>query len=159
MGQVKKIGIRVKNIYMMEVDGYAAMMGKVEKVVSWDEGELWHRRLGHLHHGALKIMQQITIGFPMGTLSQLDQCKGFTVGKYVNSTFHEKENPASVILERVHTDVCGPFSVDSTTKHKYYVIFVDEFSRKCWIFFMQKKDRTFSKFSEFKALAEKESGK
>ena len=92
----------------------------------------------------------------MGTLAQLDQCKGCTMGKYVNSTFHEKENCASVILERVHIDVCGPFLVAS--KHRYYVIFVDEISCKCWIFFMQKKDQTFSKFCEFKALVEKESG-
>jgi hypothetical protein len=104
-------------------------------------------------------MQQISIGLPMGTLSQLDQCKGCTMGKYVNSTFHEKENHASVILERIQTDVCGPFSVDSKTKHNYYVIFVDDFYRKCWIFFMQKKDQTFSKFCEFKALVEKELGK
>jgi transposase InsO family protein len=95
----------------------------------------------------------------MGTLAQLDQCKRCTMGNYVKSTFHKKENPASVILERIHTDVCGPFSVASTTKHKYYVIFVDDFSRKCWIFVMQKKDQTFSKFREFKALVEKESGK
>jgi hypothetical protein len=128
-------------------------------VVSRDEGELWHRRLDHLHHGALKIMQQISTGLPRGTLAQLDQCKGCTLGKYVNSTFNEKENRASVILERVHTDVCGPFSVASTIKHRYYVIFVDEFSRKCWILFMQKKDQTFSKFCEFKALVEKESRK
>jgi hypothetical protein len=73
------------------------------------------------------------------------------MGKYVKSTFHEKENHALVILERVHIYVCGPFSVASTTKHKYYVIFVDDFSHKCWIFFMQKKDQTFSKFCEFKA--------
>jgi hypothetical protein len=143
----------------MEVDGYAAMMGKEKKVVSRDEGELWHRRLGHLHHGALKIMQQISIGIPMGTLSQLDQCKGCTMGKYVNSTFHEKENHASLILERIHIDVCGPFLVSSIVNHKYYVIFVDDFSHKCWIFFMQKKDQTFSKFCEFKALVEKELGK
>jgi hypothetical protein len=75
-------------------------------------------------------MKQISTGLPMGTLAQLDQCKGCTMGKYVKSTFHEKENHALVILERVHTDVCGPFSVSSTTKHKYYVIFVDEFSHK-----------------------------
>jgi transposase InsO family protein len=81
------------------------------------------------------------------------------MGKYVKSTFHEKENRASVILERIHTDVCGPFSVASTTKHKCYAILVDEFSRKCWILFMQKKDQTFSKFCEFKALMEKESRK
>jgi hypothetical protein len=130
MGQVKRIGIRVKNIYMMEVDGYVSMMGKAEKMLSQDEGELWHRRLGHLHHGALKIMQKISTGLSMGTLAQLDHCKGCTMGKYVKSTFHEKENRDSVILERVHTDVCGPFSVASIEKHKYYVIFVDDFSRK-----------------------------
>jgi hypothetical protein len=56
MGQVKKIGIQVKNLYMLEVDGGSAMIGKAKKVVSQDEGELWHRRLGHLHHGDLKIM-------------------------------------------------------------------------------------------------------
>ena len=55
--------------------------------------------------------------------------------------------------------MCGPFSIDLTAKHKYYVIFVDEFSRKCQIFFTQKKDQTFSNFLEFKALVEKESGK
>ena len=81
------------------------------------------------------------------------------MGKFLKTTFHEKENRASVILERIHTDVCGPFSVASTAKHRYYVIFVDKFSRKCWIFFMQKKDQTFSKFCEFKALVEKYSGK
>jgi hypothetical protein len=123
-GQVKNIGIRVNNLYKLEVDGCVSMMVKAEKVVRWDEGKLWHRRLGYLHNGALKIMQQISIGLPMGTLVQLDQCKSCTMGKYVNSTFHEKENRASVILERVHIDVCGPFSVASTTKHKYYVIFL-----------------------------------
>ena len=81
------------------------------------------------------------------------------MGKFVKTTFHEKENYASVILERIHTDVCGPFSVASTTKPRYYVIFVDDFSRRCWIFFMQKKSETFLKFYEFKALVEKESGK
>ena len=67
--QTKRIGIRVKNRYKLEVDGYAAMMGKEEEVVSWDKGELWHRRLGHLHHGALNILQQISTGLPKGTLA------------------------------------------------------------------------------------------
>ena len=116
MGQAKRIGIQVKNLYKLEVDGCTAMMSKAEKVVSWDEGELWHRRLSHLYHGALKVMQQISIGLPMRILAQLDQCKGCTMGKYVKSTFHEKENRALAILERFHTDVCEPFSVASTTK-------------------------------------------
>eukprot|EP00253_Pinus_taeda_P008179 PITA_08179 len=136
-----------------------AMAGKAEGLVSRDDGELWHRRLGHLHHGALKILQQIPTGLPKGTLAQSDQCKGCTLGKFVKATFHEKDSRATTILERIHTDVCGPFSVASTAKNRYYVIFVDDFSRKCWIFFMQKKSETYSKFCELKALVEKESGK
>ena len=90
---------------MLEVYDCGAMVAKEKKVVSQDEGELWHRRLGHLHHGALKIMQQISTGLPRVTLSQLDQCKGCTLGNYVKSTFHEKENRASVIPERIHRRV------------------------------------------------------
>ena len=81
------------------------------------------------------------------------------MGKFLKTTFHEKENRASMILERIHTNVCGPFLVASTKKHRYYVIFFDDYSHICWILFMQKKSEMFSKFCEFKALVEKESGK
>ena len=77
----------------------------------------------------------------------------------MKATFHEKDSRAMTIFERNHTNVFGPFSVTSTAKHRYYVIFFDDFSWKCWIFFMQKKRKTYSKFCEFKALVEKESGK
>ncbi len=55
-GQTKRIGIQVKNLYKLEVDDCATLSTKAELVQSQDIGELWHRRLGHLHHGALKIM-------------------------------------------------------------------------------------------------------
>ena len=90
--QAKNIGIQVKNLYKLDVDGCATLMGKANKVVSQDEGELWHRRLGHLHHGALKVMQHISAGLPKGTLAQIDTSKGCAMGKYAKATFHEKEN-------------------------------------------------------------------
>ena len=77
------------------------------------------------------------------------------MGNYKKATFHEKENRSVAILERVHSDLCGPFSIASSTKHMYYVIFADDFSRKCWIFFMQKKYQAFSRFCELKSLVEK----
>jgi hypothetical protein len=33
----------------------------------------------------------------------------------------------------------------------YYVTFIDDFSRKTWIYFMKTKDEVFDKFQEFKA--------
>ena len=72
-------------------------------------------RLGHLHHSALNFMQHISTGLPKGTLAQIDTCKGCTMGKYAEATFHEKGNREMEILEIFHSDVCGPFSTASKT--------------------------------------------
>lgn len=67
-GQVKQIRVCVKNMYKLDVEDCAAFSTKVKKVQCCDVAKILHRRLGHLHHGALKIMQQITIGLPKGAL-------------------------------------------------------------------------------------------
>eukprot|EP00253_Pinus_taeda_P017345 PITA_17345 len=43
-GQTKRIGVRIKNLYKLEVDDYVTLSSKVELVQSQDVGELWHRR-------------------------------------------------------------------------------------------------------------------
>jgi transposase InsO family protein len=41
----------------------------------------------------------------------------------------------------------------------YYVIFIDDYSRRCWIYFLKSKSDTFDKFKEYKAFIEKKTGK
>jgi transposase InsO family protein len=41
----------------------------------------------------------------------------------------------------------------------YYVSFIDDSSRKSWIYFMKTNDEVFWKFQEFKALVENQTGK
>ena len=65
----------MKNLYKLEVDDCATLSMKSELVQSQDIGELWHRQMGHLHHGALKIMQHISTGLPKGNLSKLTHAK------------------------------------------------------------------------------------
>ena len=43
-------------------------------------------------------------------------------------------------------------SSNSLSGYVYYVSFVDDFSRKKWIYFLKSKVEVFSKFKEFKAL-------
>jgi len=43
-GETRKIGVRVRNLYQLHVDGCVAMAGKAEGLVIRDDGELWHRR-------------------------------------------------------------------------------------------------------------------
>ena len=45
-------------------------------------------------------------------------------------------------------------SSSSLSGYVYYVSFIDDFSRKTWIYFMKNKDEVFNKFKEFKGLIE-----
>ena len=45
-------------------------------------------------------------------------------------------------------------SSNSLRRYAYYVSFIDDFSRKKWVYFMKNKDEVFSKFNKFKALIE-----
>ena len=45
-------------------------------------------------------------------------------------------------------------SSSSLSGYVYYVSFIDDFSRKTWIYFMKNKDEVFRKFKEFKSLIE-----
>ena len=69
-------------------------------------------------------------------------------------TFPSSESKAKGILEIIHSDVCGPMSSSSLSEYVYYVSFIDDFSRKAWIYFMKNNDEVFNKLKEFKALIE-----
>ena len=66
---------------------------------------------------------------------------------------------AEGILQLVHSDVFGPVSVPSLGKSIYHVSFIDDFSRKTWIYFLRKKFEVFDRFKEFKALVENQTEK
>ena len=42
----------------------------------------------------------------------------------------------------------------SLSGYVYYAYFIDDYSRKTWLYFLKKKDEMFERFKEFKALVE-----
>jgi hypothetical protein len=86
-------------------------------------------------------------------------CRGCALGKNAKAAFPSSESRSKGILDLIHSDVCGPMSVASVQGSSYYVTFIDDFSRKTWIFFMKTKDEVFSRFREFKAQVENQTGK
>jgi hypothetical protein len=121
--------------------------------------ELWHIILGHLHYKALPDPQNMVCVMPSISLSKNEICKGCMLGKNINKTFPSSDNRAQGILDLVHSDVCGPMSSPSLSGCLYYVIFIDDYSRKCWIYFLKSKSDTCDKFKEYKAFIEEQTGK
>ena len=80
--------------------------------------------------------------------------KVYAQGKNVKSPFPSSDSKAKGILDIVHSDMCGPMTATSLSGYVYYVSFIDDYSRKTWIYFLKGKNEVFSKFKEFKALVE-----
>ena len=51
----------------------------------------------------------------------------------------------------VLTDVGGPSPVSSLGGSRFYVIFIDDFSRKVWVYFLKHKSDVFANFKKWKA--------
>ena len=65
---------------------------------------------------------------------------------------------ASVPLELVHSDLCGPLPSASFFGFKYFLTFIDDYSRRTWVYFLKLKSEVFNMFLAYKALVEKQSG-
>jgi transposase InsO family protein len=90
----------------------------------------------------------------------LDLCEHYVYGKHKRVRFLrvEKENK-SERLEPVHTDVWGLDQVSSLCGSRYYVTFIDDKTRKTWVYCIQQKSNVFDTFKKWEALVENEIGK
>jgi transposase InsO family protein len=74
--------------------------------------------------------------------------------KNVKGSFSSSDNRSKEILDLIHSYVCVPMTISSLNGYLYYVLFIDDHSRKNWIYFLKNKDGVLAKFQEFKAQIE-----
>ena len=60
-------------------------------------------------------------------------------------------------LQLIHTDVCGPMKTTSLSGNKYFILFINDYTRMYWVYFIKLKNEVFSVFKQFKALEENQS--
>ena len=95
-----------------------------------DLRELWHRRMGHNHHGALKFLCEMVTSVLEVSKENNDVCKGCVLEKFVKASFPRSDTRSKGVLNLVHLYVCGSMSMKSLRGYKYYVTFIYGFSRK-----------------------------
>ena len=76
------------------------------------------------------------------------------MGKMTKTPFFRTMERANDLLEIIHTDVCGPVSVDARDGYRYFLIFTDDLSRYEYIYLMKHKSETFEKFKQFQSEVE-----
>ncbi|CAM8893629.1 unnamed protein product [Rhodiola kirilowii] len=115
---------------------------------------MWHRRLGHPSSTIVQaIFKQHSL--PCFSLhrdpSICDACQRAKSHQlpYVSSN-HVSSQP----LELIHTDVWGP-ALSSSGGYRYYVSFIDDYSRFCWVYLIKFKSDVESVFYAFQSHVER----
>jgi transposase InsO family protein len=125
------------------------------------DAELWHRRLGHLSESGMKslISSAAVHGLELSSSLTLAQCEGCLYGKHIRQPFPSaSEHRATVPLELIHTDLCGPMKFASLGGSRYFVSFIDDYSRRISVFPINRKSEVIEKFRLYRAASEKQLG-
>ena len=80
------------------------------------------------------------------------------MGKQKRVKFGTAIHNTKGILDYIHTDVWGPTKKASLGGKHYFVTFVDDFSRRVWVYTMKSKDEVFETFLEWKKMVENQTG-
>ena len=162
-GDTVAIARREDNLYQMtftEVHG-AHSANSEHSRAGGDSVELWHHRLGHLDVRSIYALQNMVKGMNVGKTpppANTLVCEACTeCEQYAAKWGNNQEKLATKPLEIVHSGVCGPMRTTSVGGAKYFVVFVDDYSRKVWVYTMKHKGEWCERFKEFQTKVETQS--
>ena len=113
--------------------------------------QIWHSRLGHLSDTIVSSLVKNSFIPVSGLKKTQTLCESCQVVKSHKLHLLESNNRSSRPLELIHSDVWTS-PVMSVGGCKFYVIFIDDFSRFTWLFPFKQKSEVFNCFIRFKSL-------
>ncbi|MCO5572729.1 hypothetical protein L7F22_026488 [Adiantum nelumboides] len=131
------------------------------KTQAMQDAELWHARFGHVGYGSLMTLQCHNMVHDLSLLAMPPRhvCEGCVLGKMHRFAFSQDGSVrATRKLQLVHSDVCGPMMMPSVGNSLYFVTFIDDFSRFCWVYPLKAKSDVFAIFQHYVSMVENETG-
>lgn len=124
--------------------------------------DLWHRRLAHINSCDLNKMKNGIVdglSYPATSNMSKDKCVICCEGKQIRLPFSHVGQRSTETLQIIHADVCGAMETKSIAGSQYFLLFVDDYSRMTFIYFLKYKNEVFKRFREFKAMVENQQSK
>jgi GAG-pre-integrase domain len=116
--------------------------------------DLWHMRLGHPSSSTTHNMLLLhSLPCTSNKMTLYNDCCVAKSHIYI-LPFVPSTSTSSSPLAIVYLDVWGLAPLLSNNGFRYYIIFVDDYSRYTWIYFLRTKDEVVHVFSLFKAQVE-----
>ena len=110
--------------------------------------DLWHKRFGHYNQRSLVELKKLKLVEDMPNVSDEAQiCEICQQGKQARLPLKNNQAwRATEKLQLIHINVCGPMKTTSLSGNKYFILFIDDYTRMCWVYFIKLKKEVFSIF-------------
>lgn len=116
----------------------------------------WHKRMAHLNIADVKRLPLCTEGVTISDKEVNTVCIPCCEAKQTRLPFPHSGSRANGLLDIIHTDLCGPMETPSIGGGKYFITFIDDMSRKVYVYFLKNKLDIKSVFRKFKNEVENE---
>ena len=93
---------------------------------------LCYRRLGHISRPQIERLIKEGIMHDLD-FSDFDTCVDCIKGKLTAKVRNTGANRSDNVLELIHTDIYGPITPTSMGEYRYFITFIDDYSRFGWI--------------------------
>ena len=116
--------------------------GQLNAVDDDTSPDLWHKRLTHMSKKGLQLLAKQSL-IPIAKDKSSNPCDYCLFGKQHIVSFQKNSTRKLKKLELVYSNVCRPMEVDSLSGNKYFVTFIDDASRKTWVYLLHPKGQVF----------------
>ena len=97
--------------------------------------ELWHERMGHINKKSISTLQKVVED--ISTIKKVNHC--CAKGKLQREPFKSRSSHSEDIFDIVHTDVMGPFEIESIGGSHYICKFIDDKLRYAFVYMIKSK--------------------
>ena len=122
-----------------------------------ESSTLWHGRLGHVNYDSMRRLINLD-HIPAFKIDKSHKCETCVEAKLTRSSFHSVERSTEP-LGLIHTDVCDLKYVQTPNANKYFITFIDDCTKYCYVYLLKSKDEALDKFILYKNEVENQLSK
>ena len=114
---------------------------------------LWHARLGHVNNRSIYRMVNLNL-LPKFDVNIHNKCEICTESKFARQSFKSVQERSNELLSLIHSDLCDFKAIPSRGGKNYFITFIDDCSKYCYVYLLHSKDEALNSFKTYKAEVE-----
>ena len=118
-----------------------------------DSFVLWHARLGHVNNRSIYRMVNLNL-LPKFDVNIHNKCEICTESKFARQSFKSVQERSNELLSLIHSDLCDFKAILSRGGKNYFITFIDDCSKYCYVYLLYSKDEALNSFKTYKAEVE-----